>query len=168
MNTNSDYHCPKGVVIITTDFKRQQMIVIQDTVIYPFTGSTFFVDRLILFTVPRNPGRKPEIRMERKINRTTITAFGAFRRTVALRDSAAGHRAAVFLGLLVFIKAPAAHPETSFAERMSGFIQSDVLWEASGVAISAVYINQCIDVPMFKQFVSRKIIMGRIQAEIGW
>lgn len=85
-----------------------------------------------------------------------------------LRDFATEHRVALFLGLLVFIKSPATHPGASFAERMPEFIQSDVLWDVIGTAISAVYINQCIDALMFKQFVNRKIIVGGIQAEAGW
>lgn len=80
MDAHSDVHCPKGIVVIPMDLQCEQMVIIQNTVIDAFTGSSFFIDCFILFTTQWDLGRKPEIRINLKIDCTSIVALGTFRR----------------------------------------------------------------------------------------
>ncbi len=167
METHPDDHCPKGIVVIPADLQVEQMVIIQNPVIYALTGSAFFIDSFILLTAPRDPGRKSEIRINLEINGPSITALGTFRRAGAFFGPAAGQGTTVFVCLFIFIKAPAAHPEPGLAEGMPVFIQSKIFRQSIRCAAPAVDIDQGVDIPAIEQPVSRKIIMCGIQAEIG-
>ena len=54
MDAYPDDHRPEGKIVITADFKILKVVVIQDTVIYPFTGRMFAVNGFVLVTIPWN------------------------------------------------------------------------------------------------------------------
>lgn len=127
VDTDADNHGPEGKMLIPADFHFLQMVIIQDAVIYPFTGSAFTVNGFVFVTAPGNPGMEPEAGSCFYVNGPSITAFGAFFQTPACLDASALQRAAVFLGVFVFVISPAAHPVAGYAQRMSGFLKRNVL-----------------------------------------
>ena len=58
MYAYADEHTPEGEMIPPPYFQMLQAVVIEDAVIYPFTGSTFIVDILVLLGIPWYTGLK--------------------------------------------------------------------------------------------------------------
>ena len=108
---------------------------------------------------------KPQVGVILYIDGTPLGACGTFRGVWAFRNPAAGQGAAEFM-TLVFVAAPAAHPEACLAEGMPILVQGDVLRDALHGSPSLIEVDQCVDVPAFKQTVGRKIVVGGIQAEV--
>jgi hypothetical protein len=117
-------------MLITADFHFLQMVIIQDAVIYLFTGGAFPVNGFVFVTAPGNPGMGPEAGSCFYVNGPSITALGAFFQAPACLDASALQRAVVFLGVFSFVISPAAHPAADHAQRMSGFIQGNVFRKA--------------------------------------
>lgn len=57
-------------------FQVLQIIVVQNTVIYPLASSTFPVNIFVLFGIPRDTWMETQVTMFFDINRTTIAAGG--------------------------------------------------------------------------------------------
>ena len=51
VDADSDQHDPKGEMVNSTDFKKQQLIVVQHTVVYPFASGAFTVNILVFLGV---------------------------------------------------------------------------------------------------------------------
>lgn len=64
------------------------------------------------------------------VNGPSITALETFFQAPACLDASALQRAAVFFGVFPLVISPAAHPVAGPAQRMSGFIQGNVLQQA--------------------------------------
>lgn len=84
-------------MLIPADFHFLQMVIIHDTVIYPFTCSAFTVNSFVFVTVPGNPGMEPEAESSFYINGPSITALGTFFQKPECLDAATFLRVAVFL-----------------------------------------------------------------------
>lgn len=108
-------------MLIPADFHFLQMVIIEDTVIYPFTGGTFTVNVLIFFTAPGNPRMESETAFCFYVNGPPITALGKFFQATACLDAAAFQRAAVLFSAFSLVISPAAHLIAGHAQRMSGF-----------------------------------------------
>lgn len=150
MDAYPDDHRPKGKMIIAADFKILKMVVIQDTVIYPFTGRTFTVNGFVLVTIPWNTRMEPEVGTVLYIDSPSITAPAALRREGTLSNPVACKGAAVFLCILVFVISPATHVMAGSAQRMGLFIQGDIIRKPVGGTAPFVDIDQGIYVPVVK------------------
>lgn len=61
MNAYFNDHCPEGKMFIALDLKIRRVVVIQDTVIYSFTGGVFTVNSFVFFTAAWDLGIKPQV-----------------------------------------------------------------------------------------------------------
>ena len=143
-----------------------QTVVIKNTIIYPFTGSTFAVDSLVFFGISWNAGLKTKITVILNIYRTAIITRRTSPSVRAGVNAAAFIGAAVFMGILSGVIAPWTHFMSGFAQRMPGFVKSDVIRSIFRRFGTAVDVNQCIDIHMLKQFISGYIVMCGIKADI--
>ena len=107
-----------------------------------------------------------EVGMMFDVNRLAITAFGTFLFMRAGTNPAAFQRAAVFMGLFYWVVSPWAHFVPCPAQRMPLFIESNVIRCVFGRFCPSVDINESIDIPMLQQFISREIVVGRVQTDV--
>jgi len=75
----ADEHTPERKMVLPTYFQMLQAVVIEDTVIYPFTGSTFPVNIFVLLGIPWYTGLKAQIAFVFYVNSAAIAARGTFR-----------------------------------------------------------------------------------------
>ena len=100
------------------------------------------------------------------INRPAITALGAVLFKETGIDPAAFQRAAIFMSLFDRIVSPWAHFVPGPAQRMSLFIESNVIRCVFGGCCPSIDINEGIDIPMLQQFIGRDIVMGGVQTDV--
>ena len=67
MNANADDHCPERIVIISTNHHLLKVIVIQNTVIYAFTGSAFAVDGTVKISSTGYAWMKAQVSADLKV-----------------------------------------------------------------------------------------------------
>ena len=149
-------------------FQALQAIVIEDPVIDAFTGGTFLVNILILLGIPGDARLETELSFILYVDRAPIAARGAFGGARAFLNMAAFPGTSVFMSILDWIISPGAHFMPSLADRMSFLVESDILRGIFGGFCPAVDVNQRIDIPALQQFISRDVVMGRIEADIFW
>ena len=54
MDADTDQHCPKREMILSPDLQMLQAVIIDNPVVYPFTGSTLAVGFFIQGGIPGN------------------------------------------------------------------------------------------------------------------
>ncbi len=162
----ADEHTPEGEMVRSTYFQMLQAVVIENTVIYPFAGSAFFVDIFVLLGIPWYARLETQAAVVFDVDGASIAARGTFRSMSAFLNAAAFQWASVFMGIFDRVISPWAHFVSCFAKRMTFFAKSNVIRGISGRLCPAVDVNQGIHVPVFQQFISRDVIMGRVQADI--
>lgn len=86
-----------------------QAVVVEDTVIDTFTGSTFAVYFLVFFGAPWNPGMETEVTVILYVDSAPIVSGGTFFCMRAGIYASAFEWAAVFVCILYGIVAPWAH-----------------------------------------------------------
>lgn len=86
----------------------------------------------------------------------------------AFLNAATFQRAAVFMGIFNRIISPGAHFMPRFTKWMAFLAESDVIRGVFRRFCPAVDVNQRIHVPVFQQFISRDIVMCRVEADIFW
>lgn len=85
---NADGHGPEGKMLIPADLHFPQMVIIEDTVVYTFTGGTFTVNVFIFFTAPGNPRMGPEAAFCFYVNGPPMTVIVTFFQAAACPDAA--------------------------------------------------------------------------------
>lgn len=149
-------------------FQALQAIVIEDPVIDAFTGGTFLVNILILLGIPGDARLETEVSFILYVDRAPIAARGAFGGVRAFLNTAAFPGTSVFMGIFNRVISPGAHFVPSPADRMSFLVESDILRGIFGGFFPAVDVDQRIHIPALQQFISRDVVMGRIEADIFW
>ena len=81
-------------------------------------------------------------------------------------DTAASEGTSVLMCIFYGITAPGTHFMPGPAQGMSFLIKSNVIRGAGRRLRPAIDIDQGIDAPVFQQFISRNVIMCRIQTDI--
>ncbi len=79
MDADPDQHSPEGKVVFSPYFQMLQAVVIEDTVIYPLTGSAFTVNILVLLGIPRYAGMETQVPVVLYVDGSPIAARGTFR-----------------------------------------------------------------------------------------
>ena len=166
MDADADQHCPKREMILSPDLQMLQTIIIEDTVVDPFTGSTLAVGFFIKVGIPGDTGMETQVGMVFDINSPAITALGTFLFIGAGINPAAFQRAAIFMGLFYWIVSPWTHFVPCPAQRMPLFIESNVIRCVFGGCCPSIDINEGIDIPMLQQFIGRDIVMGGVQTDV--
>lgn len=162
----ADEHAPERKMVFPTYFQMLQTIVIEDTVIYPLTGSAFTVNIFILQRIPPYTGLETQVAVVLYVYGAPIAAWGTFGGMRAFLNTAAFQRAAVFMGVFDRVIPPWAHFMARPAKRMAFLAESDAIRGIWGRVCPAVDIDQCIHVPAFQQFISRDVVMCRVKADI--
>lgn len=78
MDTDAYKHSPKGKVVSPTDFQVLQAIVIQETVVKAFTGSSFTVYFFVFFGIPWNAGMETQVTVVFYVNGAAIVSGRTF------------------------------------------------------------------------------------------
>lgn len=137
-------------MILPTYFQMLQAVIIEDTVIYPLTGSAFTVDLFVLLGIPGYAGLKAQITIVLYVNSAAITAWGTLGSMRTFLNTVASQWAAVFMGVFDRVIPPWAHFVSRLADGMSFFTESDIIRSIFRRLCPAVDINDCIDVPAFQ------------------
>ncbi len=124
-----------------------QAVIIEDTVIYPLTGSTFTVNILVLLGIPWDTWMEAQVCVVLYVGGAPIAAWGTFRSMRAFLNAATFQRAAVFVGILLGAIPPWAHFVACPAGRMALLVESDAIWGISGRFCPAVDVDGCIPYP---------------------
>ena len=147
-------------------FQALQAIVIENPVVDAFTGGTLLVNILILLGIPGDARLETEVSFVLYVDRAPIAARGAFGGVRAFLNTAAFEWASVFMCIFDRVISPGAHFVPSPADRMAFLVESDILRGIFGGCSSAVDVDQRIHIPALQQFISRDVVMGRIEADI--
>ncbi len=161
-------HTPERKMVLSPYFQVLQAVVIEDTVIYPLTGSAFTVNVFVLLGIPRYTGQETQVAVVLYVNGATVAARGTFSGMRAFLNAAAFQWAAVFMGVLDRIISPWAHFMACPAERTAFLVESNVIRGTCGSFCPAIDVNQRIHVPAFQQFISRDVVVCGVKADIFW
>ena len=143
-----------------------QKVVIQDAVIDPFACGALTVDLFILFRIPRDARLEAKVVVVFYVNRTAVTSRGTFFFVWAGIYAFAFEWAAVFMRIFYRVISPCAHFVACLAKGMAAFTKSDVNWGMFLGLCPSVDINERVDIPVFQQLISGKIVVGGVKADI--
>ena len=166
MDADADQHAPEGEMILSAYLKMLQAVIIQKTVIQPFACRPFFIKHPVFFGIPWDAGMETQIGVVLDIDSTSVICRGTFCCMGTGFYPSAFQGAAVFMCILDGVVPPWAHLMSCPAQRMSLFIECDVIRCAIIGCRPSVDIDQGIDAPVFKEMVGRDVVMGRIQTDI--
>ncbi len=120
-------HTPERKMVLSPYFQVLQTVVIEDTVIYPLTGSAFTVNVFVLLGIPRYTGQEAQAAVVLYVNGAPIAARGTFSGMRAFPNAAAFQRAAVFMGIFGRVISPWTHFVPCFTKRTAFLAESDVI-----------------------------------------
>lgn len=125
MNADTDDHGEERIPFPGMDSHIVQMVVVKDTVIYPFAGSAVIVNLLIFFRAACNGRIKTDIPFRFCVNAPAIRGRGAFFLIGAGIRFPTGKRAAPFAGMRLPAVAPVDHTQPCHAQwgaiRINGY-----------------------------------------------
>ena len=147
-------------------FQALEAIVIENAVVDAFTGGTLLVNILILLGIPGDTWLETEVSFILYVNRASIAARGAFGGVRAFLNPVTFQRTSVFMCIFGRVISPGAHFVPSPADWMAFLVESDILRGIFGGFCPGVDVNQRIHIPSLQQFISRDIVMGRIETDI--
>lgn len=75
MYAYANEHTPERKMVLSTYFQMLQTVVIEDTVIYPLTGSAFTVNIFILLGIPWYTGLETQVAFVLYVNGASIAAL---------------------------------------------------------------------------------------------
>ncbi len=127
MYAYANEHTPERKMILSTYFQMLQAVVIEDTVIYPLTGSAFTVNVFVLPGIPRYTGQETKAAVVPYVNGAPIAARGTFGGMRAFPNAAAFQRAAVFMGIFGRVISPWTHFVPCSAKWTAFLAESDVI-----------------------------------------
>ncbi len=128
-------------MVLSTYFQMLQAIVIEDTVIYPLTGSAFTVNIFVLLGIPQYTGLEAQVAVVLYVNGAAIAARGTSSSMRAFFNAAAFQWAAVFMGSFDRIISPWTHFMACPAKRMALFVESNVIRGIFGSFCPAVDVD---------------------------
>lgn len=111
---------------------------------------------------------EPQVGMVLDIDCAPIASGGAGSGKRAGANTPAFQWAAVFMGILYGVIAPGDHLMVGAAERVSLFVESNIIRGIIRRLCAAIDIDKGIDIPAFQEAVSRDVVMGGIQTDIPW
>ena len=166
MDVDAGDHGEKRIPFPAVDPHIMQMIVIQNTVIYPLRTGAAVVDPPVLFRTPGNGGIEPHIPGGLRIDAAPIGRRGAgFIEGTALYFLT-GSGTAPFTSAAPGTETVVDHAQASLAEggavRVDGNGIGNGLWPAPVV----IEVNKRLDIPAGAELVSRIIVMDGIQTEV--
>ena len=159
-------HSPKRKMVPAAYFQMLQAVVIQDTVIDPFTCSAFTVYCFILIRISGDTWMETQVSIVFYVDSPPVTAGGAFRFIWTGADTPASEGTAVFMCIFDGVISPWAHFMSCPAKRTAFLTESDVIRGISRRFCPPVDINEGIDIPVFQQLISRDVVMCGVKAYI--
>lgn len=147
MNADTDDHGEEGIPFAGMDSHIMQMIVVQDTVIYPFAGSAVIINLLIFIRTACNGRIKPDVPFRFCVNAAAIRGRRAFLFTGAGIRFAAGKGAAPFAGMFLFAVAPVDHTQSCHAQRGAIFVNGYEVRNRIRSSTVRVEVDKGPDVP---------------------
>ena len=166
MDADPNQHRPEGEMTITPDFQAKKMVVVQDSVIYPFTGCSLRVNVFELFAVPWDGRKVTEICICLKVQSTAVFAGGACFLTFEGINSATGEGATVFLSLFLAVIAPGTHLMPFHAMRVAVFVDRNILRDTVAGFIPGIDVNEGVDPPSLQELIGGDVVVGGIKANV--
>lgn len=143
-----------------------QMIVVQDTIIYPFAGSAVIVNLFIFIRTARNRRIKTDVPFRFRVNAPAIGGRGTFPFAGAGIRFAAGKRTAPFAGVFLFTVAPVDHAEACHAQWDAVRINGYGVRDGTRSAPVRVQVDKRADIPFLAKPISGIVVMSGVQTEI--
>ena len=159
-------HSPKRKMVPAAYFQMLQAVVIQDTVIDPFTCSAFTVYYFILIRISGDTWMETQVSMIFYVGSPPVTAGGAFRFIWAEADTPASEGTTVFVCIFDRVISPWAHFMPCPAKRVAFLVESNVIRGIFRRFCPTVDINEGIDIPVFQQLISRDVVMCGVKAYV--
>lgn len=166
MDADTDDHGEEGIPLSGMDSHIMQMVVVEDAVIYPFTGSTVIINFLIFIRAACNGRIKTDVPFRFCVNAPAIRGRRTFLFTGAGIRFAAGKGTAPFAGMLLFAVAPVDHTQPCHAKRGAVCVNGYGVRDGTRFSAVRVEVNEGADLPFLAKPISGIIIMGGVQADI--
>ena len=132
---------------ITSDLQVQKVVIVQDSVVYPFTCGAFRIEFPVPLAVSRDSWEVSEVTVGLDVDSPPVVAGRAFVPAIAGRNSSAGKGATVFLSLFPFVIAPGAHFFTASAMGMTELVNGNILRDTIAGLVPRIDIDESVDTP---------------------
>lgn len=156
----------KSISFSSVDAHGMQMVIVQDAVVYPFTGCAVFINFFIFPRAPGNRGIKAHIPVGFCIDAPPVWGFGTFIPARAGIYFAAGQRAAPFAPAAAGAIAPVYHPVAGLADGRSILIDNHFTWNGFWHAAAGMQVDKRPDAPCFTKVIRRVVVIGGIKAQV--
>ena len=156
----------ESISFSSVDAHGMQMVIVEDAVVYPFTGCAVFINFFIFPRAPGNRGIKARIPVRFCIDAPPVWGFGAFIPARTVIHFAAGQRAAPFAPAAAGAIAPVYHPVASLADGRSILIDNHFIWNGFWHAAVGIQVDKRPDVPCFTKVIRRVVVIGGIKAHV--
>lgn len=166
MDVYAGNYCKKSISFSSVDAHGMQMVIVQDAVVYPFTGCAVFINFFIFPRAPGNRGIKARIPVRFCIDAPPVWGFGAFIPARAGIHFAAGQRTAPFAPAAAGAISPVYHPVASLADGRSILIDNHFIWNGFWHAAVGIQVDKRPDVPCFTKVIGRVVVIGGIKAHV--
>lgn len=164
---DTDDHSKERVALSGMYSHVMQMVIIQNPVIYPFTGSTVIVNLLIFIRTSGHRSIEPDVPVRFRVDTTAIGGCRTFLFSGTGRRFAADKRAAPFAGMLLFTVPPVDHAEPGHAQRCAVCVNRDGVRNGIRPSPVRVQVDKRADVPFLAKPISGIIVMCRAKAEVS-
>lgn len=166
MDIDADDHSEEGIAFSGMYAHIVQMVIIKNSVIYPFAGSAVVVNHLVFLRSSGNRSIEADIPVWLCIDTTAIRRRGTLFPAMAIISFAAGKRAAPFTRMFLFTVTPVDHTVTGHAQRCAVCINRNRAGDGIGSAAVGVEVDKRADAPFFAKSISSIVVMCRIKAEV--
>ena len=166
MDADADNHSEERIPLFGVYAHIMKMIIIQDPVIHPLTGSAVIVNFLVFCGSSWNGSVKADVPVRFCVDTAAIRRGRAFFLTGTGMHFAAGQWAAPFTGMLLFTVSPVDHTQAGHAKGRAVRVNGDGVRDGIRAAPVSVEVNERADVPFLAEAISGIVVMGGVQAEV--
>lgn len=166
MDADADNHSKEGIPLFGVYAHIMKMIIIQDPVIHPLTGSAVIVNFLVFWRSSWNGSVKADVPVRFCVDTAAVRRGRTFFPAGAGGCFAADKRAAPFAGMLLLTVPPVDHTETGHTQWGAVFINGDRIRDGIRAPPVGIKVNKRPDIPFLAEGVSGIVVMGRVQADI--
>lgn len=166
MDADADNHSEEGIPLFGVYAHIMKMIIIQDPVVHPLTGSAVMVCFPVFSRSSWNGSVKADVPVWFCVDTAAIRRGRAFFLTGTGTHFAAGHWTAPFTGMLLFTVPPVDHAQSSHAQWSAVPINGDGARDGIRAATVGIKVNKRPDVPFLAEAISGIVVMCGVQAEV--
>lgn len=159
MDTDADNHSEEGIPLFGVYTHIMKMIIIQNPVIHPLTGSAVIVNFLVFCRSSWNGSVKVDVPVWFCVDTAAIRRGGAFFLTGTGVHFAAGQWATLLTGMFLFTVPPVDHAQASHAQGSAILINGDGSRDGIRSALFGVEVDKRPDFPFLAKAIGSIIVM---------